>query len=510
MQASFQQRVSLTPQAIEQIRQETNQKWRDCQRKKYEIWVVKAPAGYIFGNKLEQPNVYKTLIGKSRERIPFMEKSLVQRLCEGGLPNLAEAMKSEGFYQTDGNMIVLMGTAGELWTVKPEKLAASYRMIGGGQINTADIKEGKWFKVERAAESFPSAVGICIPKKYFGFFQTSWGAMVTMNNRMSDGHGEGDILVVPKAANGQLDYANASPTNNAVFANTYNLNVGGWSQSGYVTGDAKALADVLTEVEKDPVNKIKFSKVIDQESIVKEWLSVFVDPFVKKVSGVTSGLKKSNANNGDIIYSVEVFDYHNVCSCICLLVFRPVGTGAPYAQIIPKGCSVSSVGRQFYKDVKAAYSEYIGLFNDHMDSFKKNSSSFGIDGEKLLGDMDKILVLDHMGIFDAFSCLASVSRRVGKAGGTMGLKTEYLQDGDGDYIPLWIEVKVPSKNVDVYGWVYFWPKNGESKDPFRLELSLWNNIPGHKYSDGGDPLDFDSKFKAEVIMGAIESVAKDL
>lgn len=189
MQSNLQQRVSLTPQVIEQIRQRTNQKWRDCQRKKYEIWVVKAPAGYIFGNKLEQPNVYKMLISKSRERIPFMEKQSVQKLCEGGLPNLAEAMKSEGFYQTDGNMIVLMGTAGELWTVKPEKLAASYRMIGGSQINISDIKEGKWFKVERAAESAPSAVGICIPSKYFGFYQTSWGAMVTMNNRMSDGHG---------------------------------------------------------------------------------------------------------------------------------------------------------------------------------------------------------------------------------------------------------------------------------------------------------------------------------
>ena len=334
--------------------------------------------------------------------------------------------------------------------------------------------------------------------------------MVTMNNRMSDGHGEGDILVVPKSANGQLDYANASPTNNAVFANTYNLSVGGWSQSRYVTGDAKALADVLTDAEKDPVNKIKFSKVIDQESIVKEWLSVFVKPFAEKVKGTTCGLRTSTANNGDTIYSVEVFDYCNVCASECMLVFKSVGAGAPYAQIIPKGDSVSSVGRQSYKDVKAAYSDYIRLLNDHMTSFKENASAFGIDGAKLLDDMDQIIVLDHIGIMDAFSCLASLDRRVKRAGGTIKLNTGYLKDGDDDYIPLWIEVKIPSKNADVYGWVYFYPKNIEAIDPFRFEFCFWNNIPGHKYSDGEDPLEFDSKFKAESIMGAIESVVKDL
>lgn len=224
----MQQGIILTPQILEQIRTETGQEWRKCQRKAYQISACKVPAGYIFANKLEQPHSYKALM--QQFKTPFVKSSDIPPQSE-----LANILRREGYYETDVSKFVLCGTKGELWDVRDDKLVSSYTLPDGQPVYyiQGGFGLGKWFAVARAQETQPSAMGIQIPKKYLAAFQTSWGSWLKMNDEYSDGHGTGDILVVP-VVNGQFDYANASPTNNHVFALTYNLGVGGWANSGLI------------------------------------------------------------------------------------------------------------------------------------------------------------------------------------------------------------------------------------------------------------------------------------
>lgn len=216
--------VQLTPDVIEQIRQMTNQKWRDCQRKEYCIFAIAAPAGYVFANKLEQPLSYKAIC-KVTKGNPIIS---VERLNKN--PQLVQYLKENGCYQTDGNRIVLCGTRGELWDVKPEKFVSSYTMPDGSPITKKPLN---WCVVKRASETMPNAVAIQLPIKFHGVYQTSW-AMLQVNDLHSEGHGTGDILVAPKTPNGP-DYSSISPTNNEVFALTYNQNIGGWNKTGMIT-----------------------------------------------------------------------------------------------------------------------------------------------------------------------------------------------------------------------------------------------------------------------------------
>ena len=216
-----QQRVELIPQTIEMIREMSHQKWRDCQRKDYFIYAIKAPAGYIFANKLEQPLSYKAICRVNNGN-PIISIQKIERN-----PKLVEYVKQNGFYKTDGSRIVLCGTVGELWDVKPEKLVSSYTMPDGSPIEK--LPDG-WFVIKRASETRPNSVGIQLPIQFHGIYQTSW-AMLHVNDINSGGHGSGDILVAPKMPDGSPDYSNISPTNNEVFALTYNQNVGGWNRT---------------------------------------------------------------------------------------------------------------------------------------------------------------------------------------------------------------------------------------------------------------------------------------
>ena len=62
-------------------------------------------------------------------------------------------------------------------------------------------------------------------------YWSDWGQILYVNNPNSDGHNMGDILVAP-VVNGQPNLTDCSPTNNTVFARTYDLNVGGWGSLG--------------------------------------------------------------------------------------------------------------------------------------------------------------------------------------------------------------------------------------------------------------------------------------
>lgn len=233
------QQVILTPQVIEQIRMQTKQEWRKCKRKQYNIFACRVPEGYIFANCLEQPesyNMIRKVFGKD-----FVHTSKFDDNTQ-----LVDFLKAHGFYRSDGTRIVLKGTKGELWDVKPEKFVSSYCSTSGESIS--NMREGEWIEVSRAAESTASAVGIQLPASIVGIYQTSWTTL-TVNNPNSLGHGKGDILVAPLLPNGQLDYARISPTNNEVFSMTYDQSFGSWGLSGLITSSSRIKKLTLTDVK---------------------------------------------------------------------------------------------------------------------------------------------------------------------------------------------------------------------------------------------------------------------
>lgn len=213
---------------IMQIMKETNQKWRDCKRKQYNIYACIVPRGVVFANKLEQPDSYnamKRILGKYIATVNECRQHL----------DLVQILSNRGVYQTGEKCVLLCGTAGELWTVSIDKLKSAYRMEDGSPITKTP---NGWFTVSRAAETQAQAVGIYIPSKYVGVYQTAWGATLQVNNPNSGGHNMGDVLVVP-TINGNINLADCSPTNNTVFARTYDLSVGGWGRLG-IKADSSA------------------------------------------------------------------------------------------------------------------------------------------------------------------------------------------------------------------------------------------------------------------------------
>lgn len=216
------------PQVLAQLMSQTNQKWRNCKRKQYNIFACKMPKDIVFANKLEQPdsfNAMKKVLGKYISTVDECRQHT----------DLMQVLNQCGCYKTDGECITLCGTAGELWAVKEEKLKSAYTNVNGTAITK--IPKG-WFTVSRAAEQTAQAMGIYIPSQYVGVYKTGWGQVLQVNNPNSDGHNMGDILVAP-LVNGQPNLADCSPTNNTVFARTYDLNIGGWGSLGIKANSAK-------------------------------------------------------------------------------------------------------------------------------------------------------------------------------------------------------------------------------------------------------------------------------
>ena len=286
------------PAVIQQIMQQSGQKkWRKCKRKQYNIFACKLSADYLFANCLEQPESYTAIM-------QAFKKPIVSRQEAAKNTQVAEFIKQHGFYMTDGQRIVLCGTRGELWDVKPEKFMSSYRHTDGRQIT--QIPENTWFEVSRAAESTPSALGICIPNTIQGVYRTSW-ATLTVNNPASSGHGKGDILVAPMLPNGQPDLSKCSPTNNEVFALTYDQNVGGWSNSGLINL-AKIKPLTLQEVKSKYSVQSVGGNIVTYEKLAQE--------VIRRVNGVVDAYEGFDEDNGFVdcwIYDPSVGRTFSFC-----------------------------------------------------------------------------------------------------------------------------------------------------------------------------------------------------
>lgn len=244
-------------------------KWRNCQRKQYNVFAIFPAAGYVFANKLEQPEQFQYIKNKFRKLV----------VKESQLSEEDKAYLGNNCYVTDGTRVVICGTRGECWTVKPEKFVASYTNTDGSPITKVPTK---WTEFSRAQESAPSAKGIQIPAKYLGVYKASWGEL-TLNDPRSTGHYSGDILVV------SMDGKSISPINNEVFAMTFNLNVGGWAQSGQI-----APVDKLTPVTLELV-KTSYKFDLSTEDAVTE-KNVKLEPI--KVSSEVKALAKESGEFG--------------------------------------------------------------------------------------------------------------------------------------------------------------------------------------------------------------------
>lgn len=217
-------------------------KWRSCQRKQYNIYAILPPAGYVFANRLEQPKEFKYIQQRFGRYIVHQSELTPQDTSVLG----------NNCYVTDGQRLVLCGTQGELWTVKPDKFLSSYVKPDGSRPEKVPVH---WTMFSRMPETAPSAKGLQIPVNYLGIYDAGWGVL-RMNDPESSGHYKGDILVVSN------DGQSVSAINNAVFANTFNQSIGGWVQSGCITPAEKIKPITLDFVTKTYV----FGEAVDKRN----------------------------------------------------------------------------------------------------------------------------------------------------------------------------------------------------------------------------------------------------
>lgn len=205
-------------------------KWRDCQRKKYNVYAILPAAGYVFANKLEQPEQFEYIKNKFRKLV----------VEESQLSKEDKAYLVGNCYVTDGTGVVICGTRGECWMIKPEKFVTSYINTDGSHITKVPTK---WTEFSRAQESAPSAKGIQIPVEHLAVYQ-GIRFRLTLNDPKATGHYRGDILVV------SMDGKYVGAINNEVFAMMFNLNVGGWAQSGCITPVGKLRPFTIEDAKK--------------------------------------------------------------------------------------------------------------------------------------------------------------------------------------------------------------------------------------------------------------------
>lgn len=220
-------------------------KWRPCQRKSYTVYVIQPPVGFVVANKLEQLTGYDFIkkrfqqAGGAKRGIPFLD--LTNNLAE--LEKVREGIKSGKLELTvvEEGRVLLCGTLGEVWTASADVVRSSYTLSDGKPVG--EISKTEWMPIVRKGESAPSAKGMLLPVKYRGVLETKYGTRI-MNDPRVGGHNAGDILVATTKKDGSLGL---STINNTVFANTFNLIVGGWSANKLVVPSQNSAQGSLLE-----------------------------------------------------------------------------------------------------------------------------------------------------------------------------------------------------------------------------------------------------------------------
>lgn len=165
--------------------------YRRTSKKKYEVYVCMPKIGQAVHNKLENAN----------------------------------------YITEEGKRFVISGTVGEQWVISIDKLAKTYQLPDGAEINPAYLKTKiqqvngnsiiDWFTVVTK----PGGGGInwatFVPKQFIFKIKTSWGDVLTVNDPSVD-HGNGDFLVCSDG-NGIADLSDRWVVNGKVFITTYDM-----------------------------------------------------------------------------------------------------------------------------------------------------------------------------------------------------------------------------------------------------------------------------------------------
>lgn len=196
-------------------------KWKMTEKKSYEVYVCRPVLGTAVTNKLE---------GAS--------------------------------YTTDKNkQFVMSGTLGEQWVIDAKKLASTYTLADGREIN-AEVLKGKkvnkegeidWLRLKTKRNSGQKNWAIMLPASVKNYsVKTSWGDTL-LANRAGIAHGLGDFLVCADAG-GKPNFNDMWVVNGIVFPTTY---------------DMRPFPGVMAEVEKRMKGK-NLKETVVPKSIVNK------------------------------------------------------------------------------------------------------------------------------------------------------------------------------------------------------------------------------------------------
>lgn len=236
--------------------------YKPCYKKAYKVWACKPPVGTLVINSLEQAGVLMELAKK----MPVFQKRAFLTAQEGEQvklrdPSLYQYIVKNGYLITENAPFVLSGTQGEMWTISADKLAKIYTFASGEAITNATFTDRckvisnkgvvteprgslptninnivmPWQKLAtKQGDSNEVLTFAChVPVNEVLQIQTSWGAVLTVNDKHSK-HGKGDFVLCSATADGTPNLNDKWVVNGLVFGATYNNR--GWSDNLMVTG----------------------------------------------------------------------------------------------------------------------------------------------------------------------------------------------------------------------------------------------------------------------------------
>ena len=290
--------------------------YKNCAKKQYEIYVCMPPKNTIVINKLEQADVVKQLGNKTyftRDDIDKIQKT------NPPLLSLLQSLVSQGraYAVTDATPFVLCGTVGEMWTIKPDKLASTYMFLQNGQplqINQQTLNQRMkndvldWTVVRTSPQATAGQNMACfVPSSQKGQIQTSWGSVLNLNGA-GVSHGKGDFVVCEKLPNGQPNLSNRWVVNGEIFATTYNNQ--GWVQclgtSAVKSINISSLPKLVMEHAKVGIDAIAYDNALSKSFLGAVNLSrIFKQIYSKVINGKNDSLSLRKELAKNAYYSYE-------------------------------------------------------------------------------------------------------------------------------------------------------------------------------------------------------------
>ena len=184
--------------------------YKECQKIYYSVYACKPPKGAVVINKFEQVSAVRELGGQTF----FTETdAILNSLIAEGRANITD----------ECTPYIIMGTAGELWTVSEDTLMTRYTLEDGSPLMPSTLSIPSWVKVKTSPKSVK--LWACfVPKDVTGTVTTTWGARLTINDP-SVPHGKGDFVIAVDK-DGSPDVTDIYVVNGLIFASTYDTK--GW------------------------------------------------------------------------------------------------------------------------------------------------------------------------------------------------------------------------------------------------------------------------------------------